>query len=253
MATNGFLYGFQLFIWLTLFGGIFAIIPRLIAALLSLLFCSPTYAKNHLLFAKYLLNPINKTLVWTGHRDQSYWQHGCIIFQMIISVPSILIMIPFSIICFLLSFGTMIKYYWYILRIGLGLSIEYYVQVIDEQDYHKYKFHHRLWEFQQRATRNRPYIYNERDFRDLVDYQIPQKQKPETQSDVHQINMRPDPTPEQKLDALKNDKLAKEMDNWLANTPKLKENNSDDKVVQKKKQRQSSVYIYFICSTYIIN
>lgn len=245
MASKGcLLYGFQLFVWLTLFGGIFAAIPRLIAALFSLLFFSPTYAKNHLLFAKYLLNPINKTIVWTGHRDQTYWQHGCIVFQVIISLPCIVIMIPFSIICFLLSFGTMIKYYWYIIRIGGGLSIEYYNQVIDEQDFHKHKFHHRLYEFQQKSTKNRPYTFNEKDFRDIIDYQT--TQKPQTkQSDVHQINVRPDPTPEQKLDALKNDKLAKEMDNWLANTPKLKQNNSDDKVVQKK-QRQSSVYIVFI-------
>ena len=82
---------FKLLIWHTICGGLVIVILRLVMVLLSIIFLAPSFARVHLTFVEYALNPIGKRILQTNRKCQ-FPQTA--VFCYLIQIPLTCIAIP---------------------------------------------------------------------------------------------------------------------------------------------------------------
>lgn len=127
----------KLIVWHTVCGGLVIMILRLVMALLSIIFLAPSFARVHLTFVEYTLNPIGKRIVQTKRKCQ-FPQSA--VFCYLIQIPLNCIAIPivsfvFFGISMYLTAATMSKYHTFMWQdptmfFNAGMEIE----IMDDND-----------------------------------------------------------------------------------------------------------------------
>ena len=158
----------KLFVWLFLCGGLPAVLFRIIAAIASLVLGGPRWSRQHLIIAKYLLCPIDKTIVFKGHINVWCIESLFKPFQIIMLLIIWLTMIVSMVISCIITCGEMHEYYLRLVRnTSMGIYLEYSLMVINESEYDdKAQFDKRFTEIM-KTTKQWPYKYDPNDFKDV--------------------------------------------------------------------------------------